>query len=340
MRLLRGAALALRVALVYNDPIPDRYSQMGEADAVADVLEEVKAVYDALLEMGHSVVKVPLVPPIDSVLSILSELQVDIFFNLFEGFAGQPGTEAMVAGMMAVIGKPFTGSAAPTLALALDKVKTKELLIAAGVNTPAYQVLRPDNLPQFILKYPCIVKPAAEDASHGVNQDSVVNDVSALGIQVEKICSHYGGQALVEEFLDGRELSSTIMGIRKPIVLSISEIVFSLPPGLPRMLTFGAKWLPEDIYFHHTDPVCPARIDDALWAHISEVSLAAYRLLGCRGYARVDMRLDGGGRASVLEVNPNPDISITSGAVRQASAIGLTYPQFVDRIMQLAFDRE
>lgn len=332
--------MALRVALVYNDPIPDRYSQMGEADAITDVLEEVKAVYEALLELGHSVVKVPLVPPIDGVRSILAGLDADIFFNLFEGFAGQPETEAMVAGMMAAMGKHFTGSLAPTLALALDKVKTKELLVAAGVNTPRYQVLRPDNVSQFDLKYPCIVKPAAEDASHGVNQDSVVNDLAALSVQVEKICSHYGGRALVEEFLDGRELSSTIIGIRKPIVLSISEIVFSLPPGLPKMLTFGAKWLTDDIYFLHTDPVCPARVDDALWAHVTEVSIAAYRLLGCRGYARVDMRLDSAGHASVLEVNPNPDISVTSGAVRQASAIGLTYPQFIERIMQMAFDRE
>lgn len=332
--------MGLKVALVYNDPIPDRYSQMGEADAVADVLEEVKAVYDALLEMGHSVIKVPLVPPIESISPILAGLDVDIFFNLFEGFAGQPDTEAKVAGMMAVLGKPFTGSAAPTLALALDKVKTKELLIAAGINTPRYQELRPDEMGKFALSYPCIVKPAAEDASHGVTQENVVNDIGALRVQVEKICTHFGGRALIEEFLDGRELSSTIMGIRKPIVLSISEIVFSLPPGLPKMLTFGAKWLTDDIYFHHTDPVCPAKVDDALWAHVSEVSTATYRLLGCRGYARVDMRLDAEGRASVLEVNPNPDISLTSGAVRQASAIGLTYPQFVDRIMQLAFDRE
>jgi D-alanine-D-alanine ligase len=332
--------LALRIALVYNDPVPDRYSQMGEADAVADVLEEVKAVYDALLEVGHSVIKVPLVPPIESVRSILAGLDVDVFFNLFEGFAGQPETEAMVAGMMAVIGKPFTGSAAPTLALALDKVKTKELLIAAGINTPKHQVLRPENLGQFALKYPCIVKPAAEDASHGVNQNSVVYDTAALAVQVEKICSHYGGKALVEEFLDGREFASTIMGTRQPFITAISEINYTLPPGLPRMLTFGAKWLTDDVYFNHTDPVCPAKIDDALEAHISEVSLAAYRLLGCRGYARVDMRLDNQGRVNVLEVNPNPDIAMTVVWDARLASIGLTYPQFIEKIIQLAFDRE
>ncbi|MCL2140653.1 MAG: ATP-grasp domain-containing protein [Dehalococcoidia bacterium] len=332
--------MSLKVALIYNEPIPDRYDQIGEADAVEDVLEEVKAVHSALIEMGHEVNVIPLIPPVEGVRAVLAETEADVFFNLFEGFAGQPKTEAMIAGMLAAMGKSFTGSLAPTLALALDKVKTKELLVAAGVNTPPYQVLYPQTVDTFRLKYPVIVKPSAEDASHGLTQDSVVNDLEALRQQVERVCTHFGGCALVEEFLDGRELSSTIMGIHKPLVLSISEIEFYLPEGMPRILTFGAKWLTDDVYFHKTDPVCPARVDEVLWKHIAEVSVTAYRLLGCRGYARVDMRLDKEGNASVLEVNPNPDISLTSGAVRQASAIGLTYPQFVERIIQLAFNKE
>jgi D-alanine-D-alanine ligase len=313
---------------------------MGEADAIADVLEEVKAVYDALLELGHSVIKVPLVPPISSISPILAGLDVDIFFNLFEGFAGQPETEAKVAGIMAVSGKPFTGSAAPTLALALDKVKTKELLIATGVNTPKYQELRPGEITRFALTFPCIVKPAAEDASHGVTQENVVHDRAALAVQVERIYTHYGGRALVEEFIEGREFAATIIGNRHPVITAISEINFSLPEGLPKMLTFGAKWLVNDAYFNHTDPVCPADIDDALAASISDVAISAYRLLGCRGYARVDMRLDAQGRVNVLEVNPNPDIAMTTVWDARLASVGLTYPQFVDRIIQLAFDRE
>ena len=333
-------SLGLKVALIYNDPVPDRYSQMGEADAVEDVLEEVKAVSSALRELGHDVAEIPLLPPIDNVRRIVSTLNPDIFFNLFEGFAGQPETEAMVAGILASLGKVFTGSFAPTLAIALDKIKTKELLIAAGINTPPYQEMTIDNVDSFSLNYPVIVKPVAEDASHGLTQDCVVNELIGLKHQVELVSTNYGGRALVEEFLDGREFSSTIMGIHTPKVLSVSEIEFSLAEGMTRMLTFGAKWLPDDIYFQKTDPVCPAKIDKELWHHLSEVSIAAYRLLGCRGYARIDMRLDNRGQASVLEVNPNPDISLTSGAVRQATAIGLTYPQFVERIMHLAFDKE
>jgi D-alanine-D-alanine ligase len=90
------------------------------------------------------------------------------------------------------------------------------------------------------------------------------------------------------------------------------------------------------VYFLHTDPVCPAQIDRALWDHVSETALRAYKLVGCHGYARVDTRIAGDGQASVLEVNPNPDISITAGAARQAAAIGLTYPQFIDKIISLA----
>ncbi|MGA3093848.1 MAG: ATP-grasp domain-containing protein [Dehalococcoidales bacterium] len=329
--------MALRVALVYNDPIPDRYSQMGEAAAVADVLDAVKAVNDALVGMGHSVTKVPLVPPIDEVRAILSSLEVDIFFNLFEGFAGQPETEAMVAGMMAVLGKPFTGSAAPTLALALDKAKTKELLIAAGLATPRYQVLRPESVNSFTLSYPCIVKPVAEDASHGVNQDSVVHNSLSLAQQVAKICTDYGGRALVEEFLDGRQLSVTIIGNRKPTVFFISEIVFSLPPELPRIFTFGAKWLTSDVYYDRTTPVCPAKVDEDLRAHLAGMSIATYKLLGCRGYARVDLRLDAHGCANVLEVNPNPDIAIPSWSEEGS---GVPYPKIVERIIELAFDKE
>ncbi len=328
------------IGLIYNEPIPDRYSEMGEADAVADVLEAVEAVHKALLEMGHSVIRVPLVPPLEEVREKIFSLEVDAFFNAFEGFAGCPETEAMVAGMLAVTGKPYTGSNPSTLALALDKPKSKELLASAGVLTPRYQVLCRETVAQFHLDFPCIVKPVAEDASHGVNRDSVVGDLVALKCQVDRVCANFGGSALVEEFIDGRELSTTIMGNRKPRVLSVSEIIYTLPEGLPRLLTFSSKWLPGDVYFEHTTPVCPARIGPELEQHVVDTSLKAYRLAGCRGYGRVDMRVDDAGRAYVLEVNPNPDISLTSGAVRQASAIGLTYAQFVDRILKLAFDEE
>jgi len=332
--------MSLKVGLIYNEPIPDRYDAMGEADAIADVLEEVKAVEAALYELGYQVVKKGLVPPIEEVRRIVCDLDVDIYFNLFEGFAGRPETEAMVAGMLAVTGRPYTGSQPCTLSLALDKVKTKEMLLAAGVKTPPFQLLCTGESNLFELNYPCIVKPVSEDASHGLTAESVVTDQNGLSCQLERVCASYGGMALVEEFIDGRELSATIMGNHTPLVLSVSEIVYSLPPGLPPLLTFGAKWTLDDVYFLNTDPVCPAQIDQELWDLVAETSLKAYRLTGCHGYARVDTRLGADGDPYVLEVNPNPDISYTAGAARQAAAIGLTYSQFIDKIITLAMSRD
>jgi len=332
--------MSLKVGLIYNEPIPDRYDTMGEADAITDVLEEVKAVEAALSELGYQVVKTGLVPPLEDVRSVVWGLDVDVYFNLFEGFAGCPETEAMVAGMLAVTGRPYTGSRPCTLSLALDKARTKELLMAAGVKTPRYQLLRRGEEDLFNLSFPCIVKPVGEDASHGLSAESVVSDQLGLNGQMERICANYGGVALVEEFIDGRELSATIMGNYAPRVLSVSEIVYSLPPGLPPLLTFGAKWTLDDVYFLNTDPVCPAQVDQALWDHVAETSLKAYRLTGCHGYARVDTRLGADGEAYVLEVNPNPDISYTAGAARQAAAIGLTYPQFIDKIIGLALSKD
>jgi D-alanine-D-alanine ligase len=309
---------------------------MGEQEAIADVLEEVKAVEGALNELDYVIDKKGLVPPLENVRQVIHGMDVDVYFNLFEGFAGRPETEAMVTAMMAVTGKPYTGSPPGALALALDKPKTKELLIAAGIPTPRYLTMRAGDTGKWDLSYPCIVKPVGEDASHGLTADSVVNDSASLTRQLEKVCADYGGRALVEEFIDGRELSATLMGNHAPRVLSISEIVYSLPPGLPPLLTFSAKWTLGDIYFLHTDPVCPAQLEKVLWDHVADTAMKVYKMVGCHGYARVDTRLGADGRANVLEVNPNPDISITAGAVRQAAAIGLSYPQFIDRIISLA----
>ncbi|MCL2679374.1 MAG: ATP-grasp domain-containing protein [Dehalococcoidia bacterium] len=330
----------LKVALVYNDPIPDRYTEMGEGDAIADVLEEVKAVGDALVALGHEFVKVPLVPPIEKAREVLSALDCDLFFNLFEGFAGRPETEAMVAAVMATLCKPFTGSSAATIALALDKALAKELFLAAGIDTPRFQILTPETVARFDLAFPVIVKPAAEDASHGVTPESVVGDHGALAAQVERISTGYGGRALVEEYIDGREFSVTIIGHRRPIITAISEIEFSLPEGMPKVLTFGAKWNENDLYFDHTAPVCPAKISEELERRISRVAVAAFLLLGCHGYARADVRMDDQGRICLIEVNPNPDVAPTVVWDARLASIGLSYPQFIERVINLAFDRE
>ena len=241
-----------KVAIVYNEPSLGRYGAIGEGRAVLGVLDEVEAVHQALAGLGYSVVRVPLHPPLGQIKEMLRGVEADLVFNLFEGFDGCPEVEATVADILAELGMPYTGCPAFALALALDKVRARMLLEASDICTPRYQLLTPETLSTFFLDYPCIVKPYGEDASHGISQESVVNDPALLERQVIKVSRLFGGKALVEEFLEGREFNATVLGNKESFVLPISEIDYSLPPMMPRLLTFAAKWEPDSMHFRCT----------------------------------------------------------------------------------------
>ncbi len=327
-----------RAAIIFNAPEKDRYTALGEQKAVKGVLVEVKAVHDALEKLGYTVEKVSLLSPLEKAREIIAQLKTDVVFNLFEGFAGRPETEATVAGILAQVGFSYTGCAAPALELALDKAKAKTILQKFGIPTPDFQVLVPENINQFRLKLPCIVKPAAEDASHGVTEQSIVNDLTSLEVQVRFVTESYG-KALIEEFIDGREFNVTVMGNNQPEVFPISEIVYTLPEGYPRILTFEAKWEPDSLYFKSSMPVCPAQIDESIRHQINNAASAAFKALGCSGYARVDFRMGNDGVPQVIEVNPNPDLSPGYGVALQSRVAGMSYARMIEKIIRLAMER-
>jgi len=332
--------LHLTIAIIYNEPVPGHYEALGERTAVLGVLEAVEAVHQALVDSGYSVIRMPLLPPIESVRPRLEPLEADLVFNLFEGFDGWPGSEAAVADILSELGLAFTGCPSASLSLALDKGKAKAVFEAAGIRTPRYQLLKPETLGMFDLRYPCIVKPCAEDASHGISELSIVNDQASLERRVAWVCDAFGGLALVEEYLDGREFNATVLGTDEPLVLPISEIVYNLPVSLPRILCFPAKWEPESVYHRCTAPFCPAQIEPDLREKIADYAIRVFRLLGCSGYGRVDFRLDAAGNPAVLEANPNCDISPTAGAALQARTAGMDYRQFIDTIVHLALEQQ
>jgi len=325
-----------KIAIIYNEPCAYNYVPW-EEKAVLCVLEAVDAVHQALDELGYSVLLVPLLPPIERAREVLEGIETDLAFNLFEGFDCHPEAETAIADIIYSLGIPYTGCPPSALALALDKAKAKDLLKGAGIKTPNFQVLTPVTLSMFDLNYPCIVKPLGEDASHGLTAESVVSDAVQLSEQVTRISELFGGKALVEEFVDGREFNVTVMGVDNPFALPISEITYSLPLGIPNILTFAAKWEPQSFYFENTKVVCPAELQDDVRGQITDISMRAFKLFDCSGYARIDLRQNGG-RLQVLEVNPNPDISPGAGAARQAQAAGITYSQFIDKIVQYALE--
>lgn len=331
----------MRVAVIYNKPVSSYYDVTGEQKAVLGVITEVVAARRALRELGHTVICVPLALPLETARDKLQRLQVDLAFNLFEGFCGYPGSEPDVPVILSELGIPYTGCPPGALKLALDKAKTKAVLKAGGIDTPDFQLLGSKDLSSFHLGYPCIVKPNNEDGSHGMSAESVVSDLPSLERQLTKVINLYGREkALVEEFIDGKEFNTTVMGNGEGKVLAISEIAFSLPPGMPKILTFAGKWEKESVYYLGTEVVCPADIPEYDRQRIASTAEKAFRLIGCRGYARVDMRMSNQGRLVVLEVNPNPDITPDFGAALQAEAAGLSYTRFIEKITLLALDRE
>lgn len=327
-----------RIAIVYNRPQPSRYDSSHETKAVLGILPCVTSVHRALIELGYAVDVIPLSPPYEQAKKILSSLDAGLVFNLFEGFPGAPRTEAIVPEILKELGIPYTGCSALTIQTALDKVGAKKILLKAGIRTSDFQVLSPQKIKLFRLKYPCIVKPVNDDASHGITPDSVVYDFASLERQVKKISDIYNEQALIEEFIDGREFNATVLGNTRYTILPVSEIVYSLPAGLPEILTFDAKWEPESEYYRGTKAVCPANLTQREFAVIREEALASCRTLGCTGYARVDMRMDKNGGLYIIEVNPNPDISYGAGTVLQAAAAGMKYTRFIEEIMKLAWE--
>lgn len=328
-----------KITIIYNAPQSGRYLTLGESAAEAGVLDEVKAVNNALLELHHEVTLLPLDPPVEAAINRMKLFNADVIFNLFEGFDGAPNSEAAMAFALEATGTPFTGNPGLAIALAQDKISIAAFLEKIGIPTPHYQVLTPADLSQFRLNFPCIIKPVGEHASHGLSAESVVDNKDALARQVERISTRYGGQALVEEYIDGREFNATVMGNKELCVFPISEIIFSLPPEVPHILTFDAKWQENTIYFKGTKPFCPADISDYEANQIRETAKKIFCLAGCRGYARVDIRQGKDGIFRVIDINPNPDIGPEAGVDNQRRYTGMTYSEFIGHVMALAIER-
>jgi D-alanine-D-alanine ligase len=195
----------------------------------------------------------------------------------------------------------------------------------------------PDEL--LRIPFPVFVKPVAEDASYGVNHRSVARDAMALRAQVQFVIEDTGQPALVEEFLEGREFNVAIWGNDPPQVLPLAEIDYSaiLDP-FQQIISFATKWDKHDFTYHNTPVVCPARLDHSLAERIRRVAREAYRVLGCRDYARVDIRVRGD-EPYILEVNPNCGLAPDAGFPREANAAGYDYAAMAEQIVLFAAER-
>jgi len=256
-----------------------------------------------------------------------------VIFNLGEGIEGRLFEEARIGWALEAMGYRFTGSRGDAIALSLNKAQAKECLARAGIRTPSWQLVRDPDEVTGDVSFPQIVKPVAEDASLGIEPGAVVHDIGALRARVAYVLTRYRQKALVEQFIIGREFNVSVWG-DPPDVLPLAEIDFSaFPEPCTRIVSFAAKWEPESFEYWHTPVLCPAPLNRRQGARIRKLALAAWKLIGCRGYARVDMRMDEAGTPFVIEVNCNPDLSPEAGFFRAAHVAGYDYPAMVRKIL-------
>lgn len=327
----------MNIAVCYNlaAPVPKR-GELQDRLAEQDAAHEAEAVASALSALGHQAVIVPFGDDPEAFLGKLKFSRPDLIVNICEGVWGDSHLELHAAALLELTGLPVTGSGPLSLGITQDKLRTKELLLANNLPTPRYFVARRDEpLPKAVLTWPVIVKPRSEDASQGITAASVVDDLPALQQQVAYIHRTYDQDALVEEFILGREINAAILGNGcDALVLPLSEIRFD--PALPRpIVSYAGKWLEETEDYLGAIPTCPAELTEADIMEVKTAALAAFHIMGCRDYARVDIRLHDG-TPYILEVNANPDISPGAGLARSARAYGLNYQDLIGSIIKAA----
>lgn len=304
-------------------------------------METVTAVRDALAEVHH----VEMVEANEDAYQRLKELRPEFVFNMSEGLYGV-SREAQIPAMLEMLQIPYLGSDPLTLAVCLDKSRAKEILAYYGVPTAPFTVIRSmEELDDARVRFPSMVKPLHEGSSKGIYDSCVARDPEELEREVRTILDTYEEPALIEDFLDGREFTVALMGNGTQVrVLPIVELKFdALPRGVNHIYSYEAKW----IWDRSDNPLeifeCPARLEHTLQSSIEEICLTAYRILRCRDWARIDVRLDRNGRPNIIEVNPLPGIlprpEDNSCFPKAARAAGIEYRGLIQTVTDIAMTR-
>ncbi|MGE5315006.1 MAG: D-alanine--D-alanine ligase family protein [Acidobacteriota bacterium] len=355
----------LHVSIIYNEPVvstdggPRYVSETGVLETTGSyeaaheaglidmsevgVLEQKEDIESALKLLGYRTTIFNVTNDINRFMEFLRDERPDVVFNMVESLGDQAIHEMHVAGMYELLQIAYTGAGPMTLGTCLNKARTKQILAYHGIMTPKFFLTETGAdcaEKSRALSYPMIVKPALEDASVGIDNASIVYTAEALAERVRYVIAKFEQPALVEEYIEGRELNVAILGDRTPEVLPISEIDFSaLPEEMPKIVTYNAKWMHNTPEFHGTVGKCPAVLPQDVESRVKTMALEAFQIMGCRDYARVDIRLSAQNVPYVIEVNPNPDISHDAGFMRSAKTSGRTFSDVIQTIIECAVAR-
>ena len=307
-------------------------------DETTQTLREISALEAAIRKEGHPVVNVPVRNA--DLRSILTAYDPEeyVVLNWCEDLPGLPHSDMLVAETLESLRFAYTGSPPSVLALSWDKARVKTLLQQSGVATPRWEIYHTDETSGWEV-FPAIVKPAREHCSIGVDKEAVVLGEEQLRSRVRYVLETFHQPALVEDFIDGREFHVSIFGEGPVLMLPPAEMDFGEFSDLrERLCTFDSKCVPGSNHYKKIRLQLPARLDPAEREALDETASAAYRVVGCRDYARLDIRLRDG-VFYVLDINPNADIGYETSIVCAAEAAGFSYGSIMSYLINLAARR-
>lgn len=299
-------------------------------------------VEEALHRAGNETARVTVDSDIEPVLHALREQAPDLVFNLAEHFGGKSALDSNVAALLNLLGFRYTGSSPAGLILAGDKSIAKKILAFHGVLTPQFATVMRGSVDWADeLAFPLIVKPPQEDASLGVTTGSVVKDVKELLETMDRLREEFGGRALVEEFIDGREFYVGVLGNETPRALPVMELDFTgFPEGAPRVASFAAKWGDDGAgsgdEYAGTRSLFPEDVSEELQKGMQNAAVRAFEALRLRDYARIDLRVKDSGEIYVIEANPNCYLERTGEFVQAAERAGIPQTDLIRNIVELA----
>jgi D-alanine-D-alanine ligase len=304
-------------------------------------MEKFRTEYDvktALLNLGHEVQIAGVYDDLAPIRKIIEDWKPHIAFNLLEDFAGNSAFDYYVVSYFDMMRLPHTGCNPRGLLLARDKALSKMILTYHGIRTPLFEVYPRNRKIRTLrkLSYPLIVKSLMEEGSVGIAKASYVENETQLRERVALIHEKLHGDAIAEQYIEGRELYVTLLGNTKLDALPIRELAFSgTEPGMPRMATYKVKWDEKyrerwSIEYQFAD-----NLPEGMTERINQLCKQVYHLLDMSGYGRVDLRVTAEGEIFVLEANPNPGIARDEDCTLSANKAGLSYEDFIQRLLHL-----
>jgi D-alanine-D-alanine ligase len=331
---------ALRVLVLMHESLvpPDTLEGYSERE-----IDEFKTEYDVveyLRKSGHEVRALGLGDNLTDLRAAIMEWKPDVAFNLLEEFQGIVSYDQHVVAFLELMRQPYTGCNPRGLMISRDKALSKQILAYHRIPTPRFAVLRRGQRYRVPakLKFPLFVKSVSEDASLGISQASVVHDVDHLKDRIQFIHDQTRSDALVEEYIEGREFYVGVMGNQRLQTFPVWELDFGTLPELAGIATRKVKWDRAYQKKHGIRTAAAQALPDGMPGYLDKLTKRIYRALSLSGYARIDFRMRPDGSVFVLEANANPNLSLGEDFAQSARVTGVDYGELLGRIMRLGMN--